>query len=125
MHKCIPATLRRRRDGDGEKVELGERMALQVFAATTATESGRDDSQTMICSWRRDLAEQDSRVGRAEKELHSIVSMAKSKLEGEHDAARSGEPWGDREVRQGTHEVHRRTHACTPGVRSAARACLQ
>lgn len=85
-------------DDDCGKVELGERMALQVFAATEATEAGKD-SQSVVCGWERELAEQDSRAGRA-KELLSIASMAKSKLESKQDAARSGEPCGgDSEVR--------------------------
>eukprot|EP00903_Cladosiphon_okamuranus_P008399 g8075.t1 len=81
------------------QVELGERMALQVFAATEASDSGREGSQTAICGWSRDLAQQDSRASRAEEDLRSIASMANSKLESKQGAARSDEPRGDREVK--------------------------
>eukprot|EP00752_Nemacystus_decipiens_P012128 g10753.t1 len=80
------------------QVELGERMALQVYASTEASESRKEGSQTAICGWERDLAERDLRVSRAEKDLHKIASMAKSKLEIKHDAVPSGESCGDREV---------------------------
>lgn len=97
----MPQPFQCRCDGDRGKVELGERMALQVFEATEATDSRKEGSQIATCGWQRDLAEQDSKISRAEKDLHSIASMAKSKLESKskHDAVKSEEPCGDREVR--------------------------
>lgn len=82
---------------DCGKVELGERMALQVFAATEATEPSG-------CGWKRDLVHQESRVDRAEKGLHSIASAAESKRASKHDAVCSGVPCEGREVR----------HVCFP-----------
>lgn len=74
-------------------MELGERMALQVFAAT-----GNRESRSATSGLERDLAQQDSRVSKAEEDLQSVVAMAKAKLESNRGAARSGEPCGDREV---------------------------
>lgn len=73
-------------------------MALQVFAATEASESGSEGSLSAICDWKRDLAEQDARVRRAEKELHSIASTAKSKRQSKAGAIGSGEPCVDHAV---------------------------
>lgn len=91
--RCITITLRCLCECG--KVELGERMALQVFAATRTTEPGREGSRTTICGWESELAEQDSRVSRAEKDLHTMSSTAKSKRESKHDAILSGEPYTD------------------------------
>jgi len=59
------------------KVELGERMALQIFAETEPTAI----AQAAIDGWTRDWITRDISISRAEKDLHSIASMARTKLE--------------------------------------------
>lgn len=78
-------------------MELGERMALQVWAASEpskaprATESGSKGSQSAsaiaMCAWKRDWAKRDSRTCRAVKNLDSIAAMANSTRESKEVAS--------------------------------------
>ena len=73
-------------DCDAGKVELGERMALQVFAETEPTEPSGEGVQAAIDGWIRDWHAQDIIVRRAEKDLHSIASLARANLENKESA---------------------------------------
>lgn len=68
------------------EVELGERMAIQVFAATEPTASGMDITQAAaIGGWTRGWAQYDARVYRAEKDFDRMASLAASKCGSKHD----------------------------------------
>lgn len=67
------------------QVELGERLALQVFASSEATASGMGDIQATIESWTRAWVQHDARVSRTEKYICGEVSLAKSKRESKHN----------------------------------------
>lgn len=66
-------------------MELGERMAVQVFASTEATASGMDITQAAIGGWMRDWVQHDARVCRAEKDFTCMASLAASKRGSEDD----------------------------------------
>ncbi len=57
-------------------------MALQIFAATEPTAP----VQAAIDGWTRDWTTRDVGISRAEKDLHSIASMARTKLDSEDSA---------------------------------------
>lgn len=67
-------------------MELGERMALQIFAETAPSVLDSEAAQAAIDGWTRDWITRDVSISRAEKDLHSIASMARIKLESEDSA---------------------------------------
>lgn len=70
-------------------MELGERMALQVFAASDAS-SAQEEAKRAPCeasgdntgSWAREYA----RIAKAEQVLNGIAVLANSKRESAHEA---------------------------------------
>lgn len=60
------------------QVELGERMALQIFAATEASAPGRANARAAIYGRTRDWAREDARISKAENDLSCIVASTKS-----------------------------------------------
>ena len=69
------------RDCDCGKVELGERMALQVFAETESTALKGERVQAATDGWTRDWTAEDVIIGRAEKDLRSIALLARANQE--------------------------------------------
>ncbi|CAM9347480.1 unnamed protein product [Ectocarpus sp. 13 AM-2016] len=61
------------------QVELGERMALQIFTTTAASAPGRENARAATDDPTRDWAIEDERVRKAANDLSCIVASTKSK----------------------------------------------
>lgn len=66
------------------QVEVGERMALQVFAATESNSRITKGARTKIDGWTGGWVREDARVSKAEKEFDRISTLAKYKCDGTH-----------------------------------------
>lgn len=67
------------------QVELGERMALQVFAESRSSPRDVEDAQALVGSGEGGWARECVRVSRAEEELNRMAALARSRRERKHD----------------------------------------